>query len=237
VSPDTAASRRAVRILQFGLLALLGPALALAAPVTAHAQELTGVTLGPDDAPLTGTPVVLHRVGEGGAGFISTDTTDAEGGFRFDMEAGGGDIYFAAIRYEGGLYIGPAVEAGGEPVTGYILRVEPASEAGAVASALASPGPVPGAARPAQTRASGSAGSDLGALLLVGLLAVAAAAAFMYAAPRHRERRTRDALIQLARAENALDRAPEGAPDAEDAERGRLESQRARLRKQLAPRS
>jgi hypothetical protein len=221
------------------MLVLLALLPALTGPSPGHGQELTGVALGPDEAPLANTPVVLHRVGGGGAGFISTDTTDAEGGFRFELDGGAGDIYFAALRYEGGMYIGPAIEAGGEPVTGYLLRVEPASEAGAVASALARPGPVPTAAQPsAQTRTGARAGSDLGALLLVGLLAMAAAAAFVYAAPRYRERRTRDALIQLAEAENALEGAGESGQDEEAGarERARLEGQRDRLRKQLAPR-
>ncbi len=233
-------SARAGRLLRIPVLALLALLPALAGPTPGHAQELTGVALGPDGTPLADTPVVLHRVGEGGAGFISTDTTNAEGAFRFVLEGGGGDIYFAALRYEGGMYIGPAVQAGGEPVAGYTLRVEPGSEAGAVASALARPGPMPVAARPsAQTRAAGRAGSDLGALLLVGLLAMAAAAAFVYAAPRYRERRTRDALIQLAEAENALEGTGETlqGDEASARDRAHLESQRARLRKQLAPRS
>jgi hypothetical protein len=199
-------------------------------PAGAWAQELTGVALGPDEAPLAGVPVVLHRVGGGGGAFISTDTTDAEGGFRFELEPAGADVYFAALRYEGSMYIGPAVEAGGEPVTGYILRVEPGSEAGAVASALAQPGPMPAAAQPAQA-AGGGGESDLWAFFLVGLLAVGAAAAFLFAAPRYRHRRTRDALVQLATVENAL-----AGPDA-DADRARLEATRDRLRKQLAPRS
>ncbi len=208
------------------LLALTASA-TLALP--AGAQELTGVALGPDGQGLAEVPVVLHRVGGGGGGFVATDTTDAEGGFRFALESADTAIYFAALRYDGRMYIGPALEAGGEPVSDYILQVEPGSEAGAVASALSGTGPAPMPARPAQ--AAGGGGSDTGALLLVGFLALASVAAFLYAAPRYRQRRTRDAVIQLAAAENAL----ADGPDPEDT--ARLEATRDGLRSQLAPRS
>lgn len=210
------------------LLAFVALALWLT-PSGVRAQELAGVALGPAEEPLAGVPVVLHQVGGGGGAFVSTDTTDAEGGFRFELDGDGGAIYFAALRYDDGVYIGPAVEAGGEPVTGYILRVEPGSEAGAVASALSGPGPVPTAARP--TQAARTSSSDLGAIMLVALLAIGAAAAFVIAAPRYRRRRTREAMVRLATAENAL-----ADPD-DEADRTRLEATRARLRKQLAPRS
>lgn len=215
-------------VLALLVLALMATGGALL-PTAAMAQELTGVALGPDDEPLAARAVVLHRVGGGGGAFVATDTTDAEGGFRFELEPGESGVYFAALRYEDGMYIGPAIEAGGDPVTGYILRVEPGSEAGAVASALARPGPVPAAARPGAVTGGGGV-SDAGAFLLVGLLALTAAVAFVLAAPRYRRRRTRDALVRLAAIENTL---------TEDAgeDRPRLQATRDRLRKQLAPRS
>lgn len=218
------------------LLALLGLVTLSAwlVPLRGAAQDLTGVALGPDDAPLAATPVVLHTVGGGGGAFVATDTTDAEGRFRFALEPTAAGVYFAALRYEDGLYIGPAIEAGAEPVTDYVLRVEPGSEAGAVASALTRPGPMTAKARPMDRTAGGGSGSDLGAILLVSLLALAGAAAFVVAAPRYRRRRTREALIQLATAENALGETPAGTVPAD---RARLEDTRDRLRKQLATRS
>lgn len=219
------------------LLALLGLVMLSAwlVPQRAAAQDLNGVALGPDDAPLAATPVVLHTVGGGGGAFVATDTTDAEGRFRFELEPAATGVYFAALRYEDGLYIGPAVEAGAEPVTDYVLRVEPGSEAGVVASALNRPGPMPAQARPAAQTTGGGTGSDLGAILLVTLLALAGAATFVAAAPRYRRRRTREALIQLATAENALaETTPAGSAPAD---RARLEDTRDRLRKQLAARS
>lgn len=201
---------------------------AVAGPV--RAQELTGVALGPDGAPLADQVVVLHRVGGGGGAFVATDTTNPEGGFRFPLPARDSAVYFAALRYDGSMYIGPAVGAGGEPVSGYVLRVEPGSEAGAVASTLSGQAPVAPMARPAAQTAASGRGSDAGALLLVGLLALAAAGIFLFAAPRYRRLRTREAVIELARLENELAQA-----DVED--RARLEAERDRQRERLAPRS
>lgn len=185
------------------------------------------MALGPEGEPLTAVPVVLHRVGGGGGAFVATDTTTPEGRFRFALDQGDAAIYFVALRYGDRMYIGPAVESGGDPVTGYVLRVEPGSEAGAVASALSGQGVTgPPPRTPART---GPASSDTGAFVLVGLLALAAVAAFIIAGPRYRQRRMRQSLIQLATVENAL------ADPVGDEDRERLQATRDRLRKQLAP--
>lgn len=214
----------------FGLALASGPG---------SAQELTGVALGPDGGPLVDVPVVLHRVGGGSAAFIATDTTGSDGGFGFALPAADSAIYFAAVRYEDRLYIGPAVPADGAPVRGYVLSVGPGSEAGAVASALsgrtpmASTGPTPGTAPGAAPGAGpgGAGGSDTGAFVLLALLTLGAVTAFLFAAPRYRHRRTREALIELASVENAL------AESHPAGDRARLRETRDRLRKQLAPRS
>lgn len=203
-------------------------ALLLCSANAAGAQELTGVALGPDGEPLADHVVVLHRVGGGGGAFVATDTTDARGAFSFPLPAEDPALYFAALRYEGRMYIGPAAEGGGEPVTGYVLSVDPGSEAGAVASALSSQAPRPAPAR-APVPGGAPASSAAGAFLPVGLLAVTAAGIFIVVAPRYRRQRTRDALIELARIENALT-----VPDVQ--ERERLEADRDRHREWLAPR-
>lgn len=200
--------------------------LVVGAATPAAGQRIVGMAVGPDGEALAGVPVVLHRVGGGTGALVATDTSGPDGTFRFQIATPDSAIYFAAVRYEGQLYVGPAIEAGADSVTGYVLRVEPGSEAGAVGSALSRAAP---RARPAaQTRASPD--SDFGAFLLVGLLALAAAVMFMVAAPRYRERRTREALIELAGIENRLD---DAGPD-DDTED--LRSRRDSLREQLAPR-
>lgn len=212
------------------LLAATAALTALAAalaPGLAGAQELSGVALGPEGEPLTETPVVLHRVGGGGGAFVATETTTSDGRFRFVLEEADSAIYFVALRHDDRVYIGPAVQAGAGPSSGYVLRVEPGSEAGAVASALSGQAPASPAAPSA--RGTGAGGSDAGAFVLVALLAFATVAAFLVAAPRYRHRRTRDALIELATVENAL-ADPEPAGDLD-----RLLATRDRLRKQLAP--
>jgi hypothetical protein len=174
--------------------------------------------------------VVLHRVGMAGGALAGTDTTDAEGAFRFPLEAPDSALYFAAVRYGESLYIGPVTGAGGAGISEYVLQVSPGSEVGAVGAALGNPGPPPAAARPAQ--AARQSGSDAGALWLVGLLALTAAAVFVYTAPRYRRRRTRDAVIEVAGIENRL-ADPSGALSPEDRER--LQERRDRLKEQLAP--
>lgn len=202
--------------------------LVVAGPLTA--QEVTGVALDPDGQPMVDAPVVLHRVGGGGGAMAGVDTTGPEGAFRFTMAAGDSAVYFAAVRYEGRLYVGPAIQAGPEAVTGYVLQVGPASDIGAVGAALSGAAAPPRtAARPATARGGG----DTGALWLVSLLALTAAAAFVLTAPRYRQRRTRDAVIEVARIENRLaGPADELSPE----DRQRLKERRDRLKEQLAPR-
>jgi hypothetical protein len=198
--------------------------------LTAHAalaQQLVGTALDPNGEPLAGEPVALHRVGGGAGAFVGTDTTGADGRFQFEL-ASDSAVYFAAVRYQGRMYIGPAVQAGvAAPAANYVLQVDPANEAGAVASALSGSQ----AARPRTTAPGGAGSSDAGALMLVGLLALAAALAFFFAAPRYREKRTRQTLIELAAVENDL----ADSPDPKD--RAQLEADRDRLRSRLAPRS
>lgn len=214
-----------------GALAL-AIALCLGADVgTAAAQEILGVAIGPDGEPLAEVPVVLHRVGMGGGALAGTDTTGADGAFQFPLEAGDSALYFAAVRYEGNLYIGPVTGAGGAAVSEYVLQVSPSSEVGAVGAALGDPGPPPpAAARPG--RSTPASGSDAGALWLMGLLALTAAGVFVYTAPRYRRRRTRDAVLEVAGIENRLaDPSETLSPD----EREELRERRDRLKEQLAP--
>lgn len=225
-----------------GALELPGAILVAAAillagqPADAVAQGLSGVALDPEGAPLVGVPVLLHRVDAAGGAMAGTDTTGPDGAFGFRLESADSALYFAALRYEGQLYVGPGTPAGSEPVTDYVLQVSPSTEVGAVGAAMTGPpgggAGAPAPARPARTTRSGGS-SDAGAIWLVALLALAAAAAFIYTAPRYRRSRTRDALMELAGIENRLAQ-PSSALSA--GEREELEERHARLKEQLAPR-
>lgn len=219
---------------------LPGPAWAMMAAVSlaalaarpAGAQELEGVALGPDGEPLVGVAVLLHRVDAAGGAMVGTDTTGANGEFSFAVAAGDSAVYFAALRYEGELYVGPAAQPAGGPVAGYVLQVGPESEIGAMASSLGGGGLPSGPAQTGPTVGGSAGSSDAGALWLVALLALAAAAAFVLTAPRYRRRRTRDALIEVAKIENRLaDTSVTLAPE----ERARLEARHDQLKEQLAP--
>ena len=205
----------------------------LAAAGTAAAQSVSGVALGPDGQPLADHTVILHRVGGGGGAMAGTDTTDASGAFRFDLDGDEQAVYFAALRYDGELYIGPAIE-GAASRDDYVLEVSPAAAIGNV-GAVGPGGGLPPAQPPrAASPQAGGGSSDAGALWLVAILAVVAAAAFVFTAPRFRQRRTRDALIELAGIENRL--AGSSGERSED-ERERLQARHDRLKEQLAPRS
>lgn len=218
-------------------VALILAALALLATAGGtRAQQVDGVALGPDGTPLPGVVVALHRVGGMGGSSVASVTTDDDGRFRFLIEVADSAVYFAAMRHDDRMYIGPAITGGGADVEGYELRADPASEAGAVAGALSGTGTggsmggaFGGMGAPPPSSAQG--GSDAGAYWLLALLALGAAAVFLTTAPGYRRRRTRDALVELATVENRL------AGDAAGEERQELEERRARLRGRLAPRT
>ena len=196
---------------------------------SAGAQQLDGVVLGPDGEPLTNATVILHAVGMGGGAMAGVDTTGPGGEFQFALDGGESAVYFAAIRHEGQIYVGPTVP-GGESVPNYVLEITPSTEIGAVGAALSerTPPPAQRMARPG----GGARTSDSGALWLVVLLAAAAAAVFVYTAPRYRRRRTQEAVMEVATIENRLEDPAEAlAAD----ERDRLRARRDRLKEQLAP--
>lgn len=215
---------------------VVGAALAVAMGLAAApgaAQELRGVAVNAYGEPLAGIVVALHRVGDTGPGAnVASVTTDDDGRFHFQVDERDSALYFAAMRHDGAMYIGPAAMAGVERVTGYTLTAVPEAEAGAVATALAGGGvgqAMPGAPPRAGPAAPGaSAGADMG-LLAVGFLALASAALFMMTAPRYRRRRTRDAVLELATVEEAL----AGGPG--EVERKELLRRRHDLRDKLAP--
>ena len=199
----------------------------------AGAQQIEGVALGPEGEPLSDLPVALHRLGGGMGASVGTATTDPAGRFSFTIEAADSAMYFAIIRHEGSMYIGPPIRGGVEGVIDYEVRAVPEAEAGAVAGALSAstpPGSMAGAPAAGPAGGLGGGASDTGALLLAGMLALAAAAAFLATAPGYRRRRTRTALVELATLENQLE------AGVGDDQRGSLEQRRTALRSRLAPR-
>lgn len=202
-------------------------------PGAGSAQEVQGVAVGPHGEPLGDVVVALHRIGDAGGANVASATTDADGRFRFEVQVPDSALYFAAMRYSDRMYIGPPAMAGVERVTDYVLAVDPAAEAGAVASVLSGDMGRGLQAPPAQAPSAAPTGSSAGdaALWIVGLLALTAAALFMMTAPRHRRRRTRDALLELATVENRL------AEEPGDDERQQLLGRRHQLRGRLAPRA
>ncbi len=217
---------------RFARTAVTGAALGLLlGPAMAGAQELSGVALGPDRQPLADHTVILHRVGAGGGATAGSDTTNAVGEFSFTLDGDAQSAYFAALRYDGELYIGPAAD-GSQSITDYVLEVNPAAAIGNVGG-VSRGGALPPAQPPRQTAPGGGSmgSSDAGALWLVALLALGAAAVFVLTAPRYRRRRTRDAVIEVASIENRL-----AADELSEEERGRLQTRHDRLKEQLAPR-
>ncbi len=193
----------------------------------AGAQQLEGVALGPDGQPLADQPVLLHRVDASGGALAATDTTDANGQFSFQLDGNDQSAYFAALRFDDEIYIGPPAQ-GDQDIGDYVLEVSPSASISAMTGGMTGGG-MPPAQNPTTMPPSGES-SDLGALWLVALLAVGAAAAFVFTAPRYRRRRTREALVELGTLENRL-----VGDDLSDAERKRLAARRARLKEQLAP--
>jgi hypothetical protein len=203
----------------------------------AGAQEIRGVALDPAGAPLPGVVVALHRVGATGAGAnVASVTTDEDGRFRFTIDPLDGGLHFAAMRYDGRMYIGPPVQAGDGAVMDYVVMAEPSAEAGTVASALSGGaggtgmGTAVGMGAQQPWSAPAQPGGEAGLWIML-FLTVMAVAGFVGAAPRYRRRRTRDALVELATVENRL------AQRTEDGERQELVRRRDQLRERLSPRA
>ena len=195
--------------------------LLLAAAGPAAAQEIAGVAVDSAGRPLAGVPLALHRIGGGSGANVATGATDADGRFRFAIEEVDSAVYFVAMRHDGRMYIGPPARGGAERVTDYVVRADPGSEAGAVASALA------GRDAPLDPRSPSAPGSaGMGAVWLVPVLGLAVAAIFLTTAPDYRRRRRREMVLELARVENRLAAGGAGA-DPED--RRRRDALRARL--------
>lgn len=99
----------------------------LAAPAAAIAQDavLAGTAFVGDTVMSDGT-VVLHHISDGVQGDLDSMSVGADGGFRFALPGAPdptlGDIYFATVRHHGVLYFGPAITAGLQLDSTYVIN-------------------------------------------------------------------------------------------------------------------
>lgn len=197
-------------------------ALMCAGTVTVAAAQTAGTVagriLGPDDTPLGGQDVVLHRVQEASGTTVAQTVTAADGRFTLDLPPGTDTtaIYFVATRYGGELYIGAPFRAGEQNPDGEIIQV---GIPGTSATALLGGGTTmpQTAGRPATSRNW--------LLLVIPLLGVAAVAVYALI-PRGRVPEDRALLIRIAELDERMTSVP-------DPERSSLVEERSRLTTRL----
>lgn len=215
-----------------GVQVVLTTLATLALAGTGAAQGITGRAVDAAGSPLPNVPIALHRVGGGSGATVATGVTDADGRFRFSVEAPDSAVYFVAMRHDDQMYIGPPARAGAERVSDYVVRADEGSEVGAITSALSGGGARPGAPASRTDQPGSEGGAGAAAIALVTVLALAVAAVFVTTAPDYRRRQRRGLLIELARIENRLAEADRAEADRAD-DRRRRES----LRERLVPRT
>ncbi len=207
-----------------------GSAAAPAAAAQGAATPVDGRILDTAGKPVPDIAVSLHRVGPAGGTQVGVDTTDAEGRFHFAaVSTGPGEVLFAAVRYEGELYVGQPLEAA-MPRNDYEIEVGNRANAvnlGPVTSPQAEPAaPVP---QPVLQRNATRFWAG------IVLLALAAGAFLLLRRPARRGappewRRT---LMELAAVEERLDALGDPGAGGDAGERARYEHLRARLHARL----
>jgi hypothetical protein len=201
---------------RFPALAVMIAGLLIAA--SGHAQELVvrGLVTGPDNAPVAGQRVVLHRVDTTGGATIAETLSDEEG--RFELRATAADdttaVLFVAARYiDEELYIGPPFRAGDATATDQFIQVG-VPEMSASAMMAQDDGmamPMPRRTSPTRTWV----------LIFIPLLGVAGV--IVYAVmPRARIPHDRALLIRIAEMDERMDAAPDAQRESMREERERL---------------
>jgi len=196
-------------------LAMLAAALFLAPAL--HAQELvvSGRIIGPDNNPVPGHRVVLHRVDAGGGATIAETFSEGDGRFELRAEAVADDeaVLFVAARYDEELYIGPPFRAGDVAAAEQFIQVGiPELSASAM---MEQDGGLP---MPMQRRTEQS---RTWLLVLIPLLGVAGVAVYALI-PRGRVPHDRALLIRVAELDERMDAAPDAHRQAMGEERERL---------------
>ena len=200
------------------LVALLWAAIAGDAAAQAAAGAVAGRILGPDNAPLGGQAVVLHRVQEASGATVSQAVTAGDGRFTLALPTSTDTaaIYFVATRYEGELYIGAPFRAGEQNPAGEVIQVGiPGTSATAMLGGGATMPQTVG--RPLTSRNW--------LLLVIPLLGVAAVALYALI-PRRRLPEDRALLIRIAELDERMSSMTAG-------ERHSLLEERSRLTTQL----
>lgn len=108
------------------------------APGAQGADTLRGrVVVGTDSSVVEGQKVVLHRVTPDSGSAVDSTVSGPDGEFAFPLPSPGGSgegpVYLATARYEGVLYLGPAVHRD-DPTDGYRIDVYPSERASAASS-------------------------------------------------------------------------------------------------------
>jgi hypothetical protein len=121
-------SRAAFARAVYFFLATSLPAAPLFAQAIAGSMSgpISGTVLGPDNQPLAGQDVVLHRV-SGSSGVTAAEGVSAsDGSFSLivaDSAAPADAVYFLAARFEGELYLGDAFRAPFDTAERHVLQV------------------------------------------------------------------------------------------------------------------
>jgi hypothetical protein len=195
-----------------------------AGPAVGQQGEImvAGMAVGPDNEPLAGQRVVLHRVDAGGGATIAEAETDPDGSFVMSAPATADTsaLYFVAARYEGELYIGPPFRADQASAADQLIQVGvPGMSATALLEdAQGGFGAAMPSGRPATARNW--------LLLIIPLVGVAGVALFMLV-PRSSIPEDRRLLIQVAELDERMTTAPQAQRETLAAEREQI---MARLR-------
>lgn len=204
--------------------AVIPTAVALLMLATGAAAQVSdgrvpGRVLGPDNAPVAGQAVVLHRVQAAAGGTVTETVTADDGSFTLDVPADsdGEALYFVATRYAGELYIGAPFRAGEQDPAGQTIVVGvPGTSATAMLEGGASSTVQP-MGRPVTNRNW--------LLLVIPLVGVAAVAIYALV-PRNRVPADRALLVRIAELDERMSAAP-------DTSRVTMLEERSRLTQQL----
>lgn len=123
-------------------VAVLCAVLACGVASPLSAQELRGVVVDSANVPVVAETVMLHNVAPSSGSVLGQTLTDSAGAFVFPDVAAApeGSVYFAAVRRDGRLYIGPMLRAPLADVTpGYRIEIGPGGRMPELGPAASSP--------------------------------------------------------------------------------------------------